>query len=75
MRDFQQRQAKSFCFQNLDTATAFWLKDVAQKLLPQSYREGQKNYFGKKGMSLHIDAFFRKQDEELLKYAYFTCVF
>ena len=75
MRDFQQRHAKSFCFNNLDEATAFWLKDFAQKILPQSYREGQKEYFGKKGMSLHIDVFFRKYNDELLKYVYFTCIF
>ena len=84
IRDFQQRQAKSFCFNHLDDTTAFWLKDFAQKVLPQSYREGQKEYFGKKGMTLHIDVFFRKEaagvteldvPDNLLKYVYFTCIF
>ena len=75
MRDSQQRRAKSFCFDNLDDVTAFWLKDFAQKVLPQRYREGQKEYFGKKGMSLHIDVFFRKENDDLLKYVYFSCIF
>ena len=75
MRDYQQRKAKTFCFDNLNEKTGFWLKDFAQKVLPVRYREGQREYFGKKGMSLHIDVFFRKSQEELLKYVYFTCIF
>lgn len=72
IRDSQQRKAKTFCFDNLDDETAFWLKDFAQKVLPMRYREGQREYFGKKGMSMHVDVFFRKNNEELLKYVYFT---
>ena len=75
MRDSQQRRAKQFCFDNMDKETAFWLKDFAQKVRAQRFREGQKEYFGKKGMSLHIDVFFRMEGEDLLKYVYFTCIF
>ena len=75
IRDYQQRKAKAFCFDNLKEDTAFWLKDFAQKVLPMRYREGQREYFGKKGMSLHIDVIFRKNQEDLLKYVYFTCLF
>ena len=75
IRDVQQRRAKSYCFNHLGHETAFWLKDFAQKLLPMRFREGQREYFGKKGMSIHIDVFFRKQGEDLLKYVYLTCLF
>ena len=75
MRDYQQRQAKSYCFNRLDSKTALWIKDFAQKVLPQNYREGQKEYFGKKGMSLHIDVFFRMDGDDLQKHTYFTAIF
>lgn len=54
LRDVQQRKAKEWCMENLDDETAFWLKDFCQKILPTQFREGQQNYFGKKGMSLHV---------------------
>ena len=56
MHDYQQRKAKAFCFDNLDK----------NKVLPVRYREKQNDYFGKKGMSLHIDVFFRKHNDDLL---------
>lgn len=34
--------------------------DWAQKILPQEYRESQKKYFGKKGMSLLVGSFVWK---------------
>ena len=75
IRDFQQRQAKAYCFRNMSGFTAFWLKDFSQKILPQRYREGQREYFGKKGMSLQIDVFFQDIDGKLLKSVYLTCIF
>ena len=75
IRDSQQRRAKAYAFSHLNEETAFWLKDFAQKVIPIKYREGQREYFGKKGMSLHIDVFFRQNDDRLLKYVYMTCLF
>ena len=49
IRDHQQRKAKAYCFDNLEEDEAFWLKDFAQKVIPIRYREGQREYFGKKG--------------------------
>ena len=76
MRDYQQRKAKTFCFDNLNEKTGFWLKDFAQKVLPVRYREGQREYFGKKGMSLHIDVFFSEISggtvKVRLRYLYFS---
>ena len=75
IRDFQQRQAKMYCFDNLDNKTGFWLKDFGQKILPIRYREGQREYFGKKGMTNHIDVFISKYGENLIKYVYLTFIF
>ena len=36
------------------------------------FREGQKEYFGKKGISLHGDVFFMKKNHILHKQVYFT---
>ena len=39
------------------------------------YREGQKECFGKKGMSLHVDVFFYKNtNKDVVKFTYFTVV-
>ena len=54
----QQKLAKTNAFELLSESTAFWLKDYCQKILPAKYQEGQKEYFGKKGMTLHVDVFF-----------------
>ena len=74
MQDQQQRLAKKYAFDNLDPKTSFWLKDFARKVIPFEYREGQMEYFRKKGMSLHIDVYFRKEGDDLLKYVYLTCL-
>ena len=76
IRDEQQKQAKIYCFEQVSQEVAFWLRDYSQKVLPRSYREGQKSYYGKKGMSMHIDIFYTKQpDDELLKQVYYTLVY
>ena len=37
------------------------------------YREGQKEYFGKKGMILHVDIFFYKsKSKDIVQFTYFT---
>ena len=73
VRDTQQRKAKSWCFNRLDDKTGFWLKDFCQKILPVRYREGQKEYFGKKGMSLHVDVFFILNNGRICKKNMFSC--
>ena len=53
--------------------SCLWLRDWAQKVLPQSFREAQKDYFGKKGMSLHIDVFLKSSEAgKMQKYVFFT---
>ena len=72
--DVQQKLAKINIFELLDESTTFWLKDYYQKILPAKYQEGQKEYFSKKGMTLHVDIFFLKENGQLRKKVYFTAV-
>ena len=75
MRDAQRRKTKDWCFQQLSETCAFWLKDFSQKILPMHYREGQKEHFGKKGTSLHVDVFFYKsKSKDIVKFIYFTAI-
>ena len=57
VRDAKQSKAKSYAFDKIDSNSALWLRDFSQKIIPIKYRESQKEYFGKKGMTLHIDVF------------------
>ena len=75
MRDAQQKKAKSESFSLLNDESCFWLKDYAQKILPLKFREGQKDYFGKKGMSMHIDVFFLKKGLDISKQVYLTVIY
>ena len=72
MCDVQQKKAKPYCFDQLDNSSGFWLKDFCQTLLPKKFREAQNDYFGKTGMSLHVDIFFTSHEGELQKHVYFT---
>ena len=71
----QQKLAKINAFELLDESTAFWLKDYCQKILPAKCREGKKEYFDKKGLTLHVDVFFLKENGQLRKKFYFTAVY
>ena len=65
-----------YAFANLDHVTGFWLRDYSQNILPMSFREGMKTYFGKKGMSMHVDVFFtRSMSEELEKRVYLSMIY
>ena len=76
IRDAQQKKAKLYAYDIINQECAFWLKDFAQKIIPVRYREGQKEYFGKKGMSMHVDVFvLKKPDGSLTKHVYFTILY
>ena len=60
IRAAQQDFEKAKIISEMGTDEAFWTFDCGQKVLPQEYRESQKKYFGKKGMSLLIGAFLWK---------------
>ena len=74
-RSVQQNQAKIDIMAALadNPKSCLWLRDWAQKVLPQSFREAQKDYFAKKGMSLHIDVFLKSSEAgKMQKYVFFT---
>jgi len=52
-------------------AKRFLSEDFASKVS----RRTQKEYFGKKGMTLHVDVFFVKENEQVKKKVYFTAVY
>ena len=65
-----------YCHFNLLDKESFWLKDYCKKVLPSKFREVQKEFFGKKGMTLHVDfIFFLVSNGDLQKNVYFTTVY
>ena len=75
IRDVQQKLAKTKAFELLDEKTGFWLKNFCQNILPAKSRKGQKEYFEKKGMTLHVDVIFTKENDQLKKRVCFTAVY
>ena len=67
VRDVQQSKAKSYAFDKVDNNSAFCLCDFSQKIIPIKSCESQKEYFGKKGMTLDIDVFFYKLNDSIQK--------
>lgn len=75
LRGYQQNQAKISSFLNVNDHSAIWLRDWSMKVLPLEHREAQKNFFGKSGLSKHVDVFFFKNAEnQLEKVVYHTIV-
>ena len=60
IRAAQQDFGKMKIISEMGTDEAFATFDWGQKILPQEYRESQKKYFGKKGMSVFIGSFVWK---------------
>ena len=76
LKGAQQEKAKTLAINQLSRTKGFWLSDWAQRILPIRYREGQKEYFGKKGMSLHIDVLLQQQQTGTpQKDVYFTATY
>ena len=73
IRDSQQYKAKEYAFECLKENTAFWLRDFSQKVLPVKFRERQQDYYGKKGIRLHVDVFFNEATESLKEACIFHC--
>jgi hypothetical protein len=64
IRGVQQDEAKSMSIQEMDDESSFQIVDWAQKILPQKYREGQSEYFGKNGMSFLVSSFTMKDTKQ-----------
>ena len=76
LRGVQQEKAKLYALSQLDPSCGFWLSDWAQKVIPSMFREGQRDYLGKKGMSVHVDVLLTKAvaSSELMS-VYFTTIY
>lgn len=74
MRDAQQSKAKTRAFDFIKTNNncGFILRDWAMKILPMFHREAMTDYFGKRGMSLHMDIIYYVSDGLLHKAIYAT---
>ncbi|CAF4127945.1 unnamed protein product [Adineta steineri] len=62
IRAAQQDSEKTRIISEMGNDEAFCTFDWGQKILPQDYRESQKKYFGKKGMSVLIGSFIWKNE-------------
>ena len=69
----QQSKATSYAFDKVDNNSAFWLCDFNQKIIFIKYCESQKEYLGKKGMTLDIDVFFYKLNDSIRKKSLHDC--
>lgn len=61
VRSVQQEKSKSDTFKELGMTGAIWIRDWSQKYLPTRNHEAMSEYFGKTGISGHIDVFLRKR--------------
>ncbi len=74
IRGVQQDKSKKFTMSQVNSKTGVLLSDWAMKILPQLHREKMDNWFGKKGISLHVDVLFYMDCNNNLKKEYlFYC--
>ena len=62
IRSTQQDHEKTKIISKMEVDVAFCTFDWSEKSLPQEYRESQKKYCGKKGMSVFIGSFVWKNE-------------
>jgi hypothetical protein len=75
IRSVQQDRSKQYVMAQLDTNSGLLLSDWAMKVLPQAHREKMDAWFGKRGISLHVDVLFYKDSKlNLKKMTYFTAI-
>lgn len=60
LRGLHQDQARLDVVDELDESSVFLVEDWAMKFLPRKYRESQKDWFGKRGLSWHVTVAMRK---------------
>lgn len=63
IRHVQQNKAKVNVLDLINEGTCLWIRDYCQKVLPMQFHESQCSYFGKKGMSLHVDVFLMQSKQ------------
>ena len=65
LRSVRQDRARTDILDILDDSSVLITQDWAMKFLSQKYRESQSDWFGKRGISLHISVAARKNQGKL----------
>lgn len=60
LRSLNQDQAQLDVIDELDESSVLLVQDWAMKFLPRKYRESQRDWFGKRGLSWHVTVAMRK---------------
>ena len=72
LRSIQQDKARTDILAKLDENSILITQDWAMKFLPQKYRETQKDWFGKRGISWHISVVVRRLADGKLQHQVFV---
>ncbi|XP_062579728.1 uncharacterized protein LOC134241721 [Saccostrea cucullata] len=64
LRTVNQKNAKHYVLQNLDSTSVLIVLDWAMKFLPWYDRERQTDYYGKKGINWHISVVLMRSDND-----------
>ena len=72
MRAINQEKSKIDILDNLTAGQVLVVMDWAMKWLPRSYRETQKEWFGKKGISWHVSVCITKVEKDETEFQVFT---
>ena len=73
IRSVHQDAAKTAVVDALTETEALLIMDWAMKFLPTSYRETQRDWFGKKGLPWHITVAITKDETKKLRYHLCKC--
>ena len=66
LRSVNQAEARVDVIEKLDETSVLLVQDWAMKFLPRKYRESQRDWFSKRGISWHVTVAIRKGlDEEM----------
>lgn len=75
LRYVNQDKARVEILELLDETSVFLTQDWAMKLLPKKYRESQKDWFAKRGLSWHITVATRRGEDGQLQMLTFVHIF
>lgn len=65
LRGATQEKCRSDILETLDNKTVLITQDWAMKFIPRKYREGQSDWYGKRGISWHITVVLRSVNDQL----------
>ena len=74
IRGAQQDESKKFALESLDARSGLLLSDWSMKITTQQHREKMDEWYGKRGISLHVDVLFFLENDHLKKMTYFTAI-